>query len=89
VSAASLMVLGVALILAMLAWVPAAQAKLPKHEDRNMLCEACNATLTELASVVGKTEKKFGRGAGLGGEECNDVVAGWRRAPGWERASLC
>jgi hypothetical protein len=43
--------------------VPAVQAKLPRHEDRNVLCEACNATLVELAAMVKKTEKKFGRGA--------------------------
>ena len=42
--------------------VPAVEAKLPKHEDRNVLCEACNATLVELQAMVKKTEKKFGRG---------------------------
>ena len=42
--------------------VPAVEAKLPKHEDRNVLCEACNATLLELQTMVKKTEKKFGRG---------------------------
>ena len=42
--------------------VPAVEAKLPKHQDRNVLCEACNATLVELQAMVKKTEKKFGRG---------------------------
>lgn len=45
--------------------VPAVEAKLPKHEDRNVLCEACNATLVELQAIVKKTEKKFGRGERL------------------------
>jgi hypothetical protein len=43
--------------------VPGAEAKLPKHEDRNVLCEACNATLVELGARVRKTEKKLGLGA--------------------------
>ena len=47
--------------------VPAVEAKLPKHEDRNMLCEACNATLVELQAMVKKTEKKLGRGERLSG----------------------
>lgn len=47
--------------------VPAVEAKLPKHEDRNLLCEACNATLLELQATVKKTEKKFGRGERLSG----------------------
>ena len=38
-----------------------ASAKLPKHEDRAVLCEACNATLVELEAMVAKTEKKQGR----------------------------
>ena len=36
-------------------------AKLPKHEDRAVLCEACNATLVELEAMVAKTEKNHGR----------------------------
>ena len=36
------------------------RAKLPKNEDREVLCEACNATLAELSNLVAKTEKRAG-----------------------------
>lgn len=52
----------IVLVLALCGYPQGAEAKLPKHEDRNVLCDACNATLMELGKVVKKTEKKFGLG---------------------------
>ena len=40
-------------------------AKLPKHEDYNLLCNACDATLVEIAKIVVKDEKKYGRETAL------------------------
>ena len=53
---------------------PTAEAKLPKNGDRNVLCEACNATLMELQAMVKKTEKKFGRGTSVSAARALDEV---------------
>ena len=48
--------------------LPSAHAKsrLPlKKFDREVLCEACGATLVELDGIITKTEKKLGRGSAI------------------------
>jgi hypothetical protein len=48
--------------------LPSAHAKsrLPlKKFDRDVLCEACGATLVELDGIIAKTEKKLGRGSAI------------------------
>ena len=38
-----------------------AMSRLPKRMDRELLCDACGATLVELDEMITKTEKKLGR----------------------------
>jgi hypothetical protein len=68
------------LVLALSATLPipahAKKSRLPKRFDRDVLCDACGATVVELDVTITKTEKKKGRGAAIADAMdavCDDV----------------